>query len=110
MKLSEVRGERVFDVVADLVDPVVAIALDKDVAVMFDMRGKPDDMSAWEFLLTKLRESLPALIKTHRDDLVAIVSTVQGVTPEEYVEGLSVGSLIRDILDLVTDRDFTAFF
>ena len=35
MKLSDIKGDRVFDVIADLIDPVASIAQDAQAAALF---------------------------------------------------------------------------
>ena len=61
MKLSDIKGDRVFDVIADLIDP-------------------------------------------------AILSTIQGVSAEEYRAGLNLGVLLRDCLELLNDPQFSELF
>lgn len=110
MKLSDIRGERVFDVVAEIIDPIVSIAQDKDAADLFAPREKPKDMEPWEFFLSRVKRSLPPLLKTHRDDFVRIMATVNDVTPEEYKSELTLAKLFSDVTELVTDKEFTSFF
>ena len=110
MKLSEVKGERVFDVVADIIDPIVTIASDKESAKLFHRDKCPDGMQPWQFFLQKVKESLPTLIRRHRTELVAILSTIKGVDPDEYVRDLTFASLFADLTELVTDAEFISFF
>lgn len=110
MKLSEVKGERVFDVVADVIEPIVSIATDKDAAELFQPKAKPEDMTPWEFFLSRIRTALPALLRSHKDDLVLILSTINDIDPERYKEELTLASLLEDVTELLTDRDFMSFF
>lgn len=110
MKLSEVKGERVFDVIADIIDPIVVIASDEESARLFHRDPCPEGMQPWQFFLQKVRESLPTLVRSHRNELVAILSTIKGVSAEEYVEGLTFASLFADLTELVTDAEFVSFF
>ena len=100
MRLSEVKGERALDVIAELVDPVANIAQDPDVTAMFTGEGEIAD---------KARKAVPALLKGHRSDVVAILSTIAGVAPEEYVAEMSLESVIRDVYELITDEELLAF-
>ena len=110
MKLSEVKGERVFDVIADIIDPIVTIASDEESAKLFHRDPCPEGMQPWQFFLQKVKESLPTLVRTHRDELVAILSTIKGVSAVEYVENLTFASLFADLTELVTDAEFISFF
>lgn len=108
MKLSDIKGERTFEVIADLIEPISNIASDERAAGLFS-RERPTDMEPREFALRKARENAPALIRDHKDDLVAIFSTLEGVSAEEYVKGLTMGSLIGDLYTILTDKDLLAF-
>lgn len=110
MKLSDVKGERTFDVVADLIGPIVSIAKDKDAADLFQPKELPEGMTPWEFFLSRVEKSLPPLMKAHRNELVTIMATINGVTEEEYVKNVNLGSLFADLVELVTDKEFTSFF
>lgn len=110
MKLSQVKGDRVFEVVATIIDPIASIALDEDAARMFKREEMPEGLTAWQFFLTKVRESLPTLIRGHKDDLCTILAAIGDVTVEEYVEGLTLDKFMADIIELLTDGDFRGFF
>lgn len=110
MKLSDVRGERVLDVVAEIIDPIVTIASDEKAAKLFHRDKCPEDMKPWQFFLQKVKESLPSLIRNHKAEFVKILSAIQGVPEDEYLEGLTFASLFSDLTELVTDREFMSFF
>lgn len=110
MKLSDIKGERVFDVIADIIEPIVNISQDKDAAEIFTPRELPEGMEPWEFFLVRIKKSLPSLLKTHRDDFVAIMAAVNDVTPDEYKESMTLAKLLSDTIELVTDREFMSFF
>lgn len=109
MKLSDVRGERVFDVIADLVEPVAAIATSKEVKELRKGGTRPKNMTPEEYALRKIRKSVPSLIRSHKGDAVLILSTIEGVTPEEYTEGLTLQKLIADASELMSDEVFMDF-
>lgn len=110
MKLSDVKGERVFDVIADIIDPIAIIASDEESARLFHREPCPEGMQPWQFFIKKVRRSLPTLVRSHRDELVAILSTIKGVSAEEYVKDLTFASLFADLTELVTDAEFVSFF
>lgn len=110
MKLSEIRGERVFDVIADVIDPIVTIASDKEAAGLFKREKCPEGMEPWQFFLEKVRKSLPTLVKTHKKELVTILAAINDVDEEEYVKELSFPKLLADLIELVNDTEFVSFF
>ena len=110
MKLSDVKGERVFDVIADIIDPIATIAADEESAKLFRRDKCPDGMQPWQFFLQKVKESLPTLVRRHRSELVAILATIKDVDPDEYVRDLTFASLFADLTELVTDAEFVSFF
>ena len=110
MRLSEIKGERVFDVIADIIEPACNIAQDKEASEIFDRSKKrPDGVSAKDFALSRIKASMPTLLKTHKDDLVAILSTIEGVSKEEYLDGLTMPKLIQGVFEILTDEDLLAF-
>lgn len=110
MKLSDVKGERTLDVIADIVVPVANIAEDKEAAEMFSRKKAPAGADPRSFLLSRIRRILPSLLKGHKKDVIAILAAIEGVTPEAYAEGLDLLKLTTDCVDLFTDEAFTALF
>lgn len=110
MRLSDIRGERVFDVIADIIEPACNIAQDEDAASLFDRSIKrPDGMEPSQFALERVKRAVPKLMRTHRDDLVAILASIEGVTPEQYVQDLTMPKLIQAVYEMLTDEDLLAF-
>lgn len=109
MKLSDVKGDRVLDVIADIIDPIANIAQDKDVAAMFKRKVVPDGMDARDFFAERMRKGMPALLKGHKRDIIAILAAIDGVTPEEYADTLDLAKLFIDAMELMTDEAFIGF-
>lgn len=109
MRLSDIKGDRVIDVVADLIEPVSNIAMDESVT-LFKREKAPEGMAAKEFAIQKLRRGAPVLLKTHKADVVAILAAIKGVTPEEYTDGLNMLTLLQDFVELLTDSEFLNLF
>ena len=108
MKLSERKGEEVLDIIADLIDPVCAIA--QDAGDLFEQVELPDGMTQAELFLSRVRRHLPSVIHNHKDELVTILAIVDGVSEEEYRDGMTIPGLLRDAYDLLTDKDLLPFF
>ena len=109
MRLSEIRGERVLDVIADITAPVINIASDEEAAAFFNPQPPKDGQTKTEAFAERMKAAAPALMKTHRDDLISILATLDGVTVDEYVEGMTLGSVLVDVFELLTDEAFEDF-
>lgn len=110
MKLSNIKGDRVLDVIADIIEPIANIADDENASALFRKEKLPDGMTPKGFLLQRMKKSLPSLLKEHKADIIAILSSIEGVTVEEYAENLDLLKLTRDFIELITDEAFNALF
>lgn len=109
MKLSNIKGDHVLDVIADIIDPVANMVQDKDVAAMFKREAVPDGMEARDFFAKRMCKGLPILLKSHKADIIAIMAAIEGVTPEQYAASLDFPKLFTDVMELVTDDAFLNF-
>nr|DAG17641.1 MAG TPA: hypothetical protein [Caudoviricetes sp.] len=109
MKLSDIKGDRVLDVIADIIDPIANMVQDKDVAAMFKREAVPEGMKARDFFAKRMRKGLPVLLKGHKADIIAIMAAIEGVTPEQYAESLDLPKLFTDVIELMTDDVFLDF-
>lgn len=110
MRLSDIQGDRVFDVIADIIDPVANIAQDDDAASFFKREKLPDGVPAKDFLMQRARKTIPALLKGHKSDIIAILAAIDGVDANEYRNSLNLVKLIRDATELLTDEAFGELF
>lgn len=110
MRLSDVKGERTLDVIAEIIEPIANIAEDEVATEIFSRKRLPDGMTAKQFMLRRIKKSVPALIRNHKDDIVTILCTIEGSTSEEYKETLNLAKLSKDFVDLLTDEEFMALF
>lgn len=110
MKLSDIKGERTLDVIAEIIEPIANIAADQTAAALFQRQRCPKGKKPKEFMLERVKKSAPALIKGHREDIVQLLAALAGVTPEAYAESLNLFKLTSDIVDLMTDPEFLGLF
>ena len=109
MKLSNVKGDRVLDVIADIIDPIANMVQDKDVAAMFKREAVPEGMKPREFFAKRMCKGLPVVLKSHKADIIAVMAAIEGVTPEQYAKSLDFPKLFTDVMELVTDDAFLNF-
>lgn len=110
MKLSNIKGERVLDVIAEIVEPIANIADDKVASELFTRKKLPKGMTVKKFMLNRVRKSVPTLLKNHKEDIICILSAIEGVTAEEYKKNLDLIKLIHDFTELITDDAVTTLF
>ena len=110
MRLSDIKGDRTLEVIAEIIDPIANIAEDEEASAMFEREKLPDGMTAKKFLMKRVRKSLPVLLKSHKADIIAILSAIEGVSTEEYAGALNLVKLVKDCTDLLTDEVFMQLF
>ncbi len=110
MKLSDVKGERTLEVIAEIIDPIANIAEDEEASAMFKREKLPEGMTVKKFLVKRVRKSLPVLLKGHKSDIIAILAAIEGVSAEEYAGALNLVKLVEDCTDLLADEVFTELF
>ena len=110
MRLSDIKGDRTMEVIADIIDPIANIAEDEEASSMFKREKLPDGITAKKFLLKRVRKSLPVLLKGHKADIIAILSAIECVSAEEYADALNLVKLVKDCTDLLTDEAFMELF
>lgn len=110
MKLSDIKGERVFDVIADIIDPIANIASDKEAAAFFRRERLPEGTDAETYVVEKIKKSVPKLLKSHKADLIVILATIEGADPKEYEESLDLVKVLSATADLLNDPVFLQLF
>lgn len=110
MKLSDVKGARAFDVLLELGETIRPLADDPEVVALFKDRKIPKGMSGNEFGAQWCGKALDVLVTRHKDTFVAIESTINDITPEEYLESVTIGKMVNDASELYVDDAFTALF
>ena len=110
MRLSDIKGDRTLEVIAEIIDPIANIAEDEAASAMFKREKLPEGMTAKKFLMKRVRKSLPVLLKGHKADIIAILSAIEGVSAEEYAGALNLVKLVKDCTDLLTDEAFMELF
>ena len=110
MRLSDIKGDRVFDVIADIIDPIANIASDETASALFKREKLPEGMTAKAFLLERARKAVPALLKGHKGDIITVLATIDGVSSDDYRESLTLAKLMQDTAELLTDEAFGELF
>ena len=110
MKLSDIKGEACLDVLADITGPIIALAQDEEVKNLFSGKGCPDGVYRYQYATDCVKKGLPKLVKSHKAEVMQILAALDGKTPKEYADGLTLAKLMADLVELLTDEDFGSFF
>ena len=110
MRLSDIKGDRVFDVIADIIDPIANIASDETASALFKREKLPEGMTAKAFLMERARKAIPALLKGHKSDIITVLATIEGTSADDYRTSLTLAKLMQDTAELLTDEAFGGLF
>lgn len=110
MKLSEIKGARTLDVIADIIDPISVIATDEKAMALFKRQKIPKSTDEKSFVLQRVRDHVPYLLHEHKGEIISIMAAIEGVTAEEYAAALDLGKLMADLYDLLTDEGIIPLF
>ena len=97
MKLSEYRGEKALDMLADLIEPATAIMADKEIT------------NAVRANLPKIKVVKMA-IKNHKREVIEIMAVLDGEDPEKHAEKVNLFTLPAKLLEIFNDPDLMSLF
>lgn len=110
MRLSDIKGERTLDVIADLVEPIAELATDPVVKELFTREKVEDGDDVEKVAISKVVKGVPGMLKNHKKALLTILSTLSDKTYDKYVKDMTMASLITDIVELMNDEAFSQLF
>lgn len=105
MKLSEIRGERAIEVIADLIEPIADIASDPKCADLFRGEVKKGETPR-EAGIRNLKAKVPYLLRAHKHNVVSILATMNDVPADQ----LNLFSITKGILDMFKDKELIELF
>ena len=105
MKLSELKGERAVEVIADLIAPIANIVDDQKNLQLFRFEKREGETDR-EAGLRDFKEKIPNLLKTHKQDVLAILCAVNGANPED----MRLTDIVKGVVELANDKDFQSLF
>lgn len=96
MKISEIKGEKALDVLAEIIEPLSAIFGDEEVKKAYD--------SGTIATFAKMA------IARHKKDIIAVLAGVNMMSAEEYAEQMNVFTLPVAFIDLINDDAVKGLF
>lgn len=109
-KLSEITMEQGLDIVADILAPIMNIVEDETAREFFTKEKPQEGENAIQMALRRIKSSLPALIKKHKEDLIVIMAALNTQTVEEYKQSKGFIDLVKDVVSLANDEDLQGLF
>ena len=94
MKLSELKGEKALDVLAEIIEPAVSIMQDKDVVTN---ARKGNTLGV-----------VKAMCKSHKKEVITILAALEEQDPNTYEVGLL--TLPAKLLELLNDPEIQRLF
>lgn len=105
MKLSEIKGERAIEVIAELIEPIAEIASSEKIKSMFPIVPK-DGETANEAAIRAIKSNIPELLKFHKKEVAKILGILENTEPDK----LSLATIAKGLVDMASDRAFVELF
>ncbi len=105
MKLSEIKGEKAIEVIADLIEPIANIAMDKNLKEIFKIEVAEGE-TAEEAAAKKIKSKIPYLLKEHKKDVANVLGILEDKNPEE----LNILQIIKGVMDFANDKALLQLF
>ena len=97
MKLSDYKGEKALDVLADLIEPATEIMADSEISAAV-RSGVP-----------KVR-IVKIAIKNHKKAVIEIMAVLEGENPKKYAEKVNLFTLPAKLLEIFNDPELMSLF
>lgn len=107
MKLSDIKGDRAIEVIADIIEPISNISGD---AKFKELLSKEEVKGKAVTFLSKVKKHVPYLLKTHTKDLFTVFASLEGISYEEYYKSVNLAKLMASIFDLLNDTELQSLF
>lgn len=105
MKLSDIKGERAVEVIADLIEPIANIATDKECADIFSVKtvkGEPANVTARKHLVKKV----PVLLKSHKADVIKLIAVING----KDASNMTIFDIVGFLMNVIKDEALIELF
>ena len=105
MKLSEIKGERAIEVIAELIDPIVEIASSGKIQNLFPIVPNEGETPN-EAAMRAIKTNIPELLKFHKKEVAKTIGILENTEPEN----LSLAMIAKGLVDMVSDKSFVELF
>lgn len=113
MKFSELTTDNALDVFCEVIPYIEKIMNDENLVnelkQELDIDENTTNVEKTAIVLSKVKVIAPIVLKTHRDDVLGIVATINGSDIETIRKQNIVKTLIQ-VREVISDKDFMDFF
>lgn len=95
MKISELENEEALDLLADIIEPTVAILSDPQIKQMYSDTATKMKLAQY-------------IIKEHKEEIITILARLDGVPRSEY--RCNIFTLPMKLLEILNDEELVVFF
>lgn len=112
MKLSNIGFDRYDEVMAKVPTLIENLAKNKEFsAMMYKGDLNPTDLeSAKQMVQKRISEHFPKLMISAKNEIVAYLALLDGVTEKEFAEKTTIGEMVKGVSDMLNDVAFINFF
>jgi hypothetical protein len=110
--LSQMTTDETCDVLCIAAPHIQNMAEDKNLIAEVQRKlpkGEHTQIDVYRFGLTRVSNLVPIFLKDHREDVYAILSLFNGLTPEECGKQNFLAT-VAQVTELLKDEDFVNFF
>ncbi len=97
MRLSDYKGEKALDVLANMLEPATEILADSEVANSVGRGEAPV-------------KAVKIAIKRHKRAVIELLAALNDIPADEYAEQVSLLTLPKQLLELMNDKDVQSLF
>jgi hypothetical protein len=112
MKLSDFSSEKGFEVLCEITPAIESIAKDEEVVEILNRSVDKSSMTVgamWALLVERVSAFIPAILKTHRNDVYTVLSAVNEVSVED-IKAQNIMGTLEQVKELIQDEEFVRFF
>ena len=114
MKISQFSTDRALDVLCEIMPYADSIMGDDELVriVKEKVNPKSEKMTAAAWVLLGVRKAsklIPVLLKSHRDDVCAILAILNGCTADE-IKKQNIIATMAQMREVIKDEEMVAFF
>ena len=99
MKLSEIKGDRALEVIADIMEPISNLVSDPEVKKTF--QGTSTE---------PIVKVLPKIIKNHKKAVYNMLAILDGVSVKDYISNATITKILQDFSDVIMDESIQTLF
>jgi len=108
MKLSQIKGKKAMEIMSNIMEPIGNIMADEEMYKMFHTDDKKNKKVKKD--RASIFKTFSAMMKSHGNDLYAVLAGVEEKDVDKYIEETSALKLFNDFFDFMSDEASNELF